>query len=131
MVDRVSTVSHIRYRKIEPNAELPQAGNPAKSLTKVLGQNEHVKDLVEECAEELSAVNSVLKQELAESDPQPGVEHALEKSEAIENKVQEASAKLSVVNQALVGRGQGTAPAGRPIGRRHGTGRISPPRRLP
>jgi diguanylate cyclase (GGDEF)-like protein len=85
----------------DPNAELPKGTNPAKSLTEVLGQSEHVKDLVDECGEELSSVNVALKQELVDRDPLPGVENALEKNEAIEAKVQEASEELSVVNQGL------------------------------
>jgi diguanylate cyclase (GGDEF)-like protein len=89
--------------KTEPNAQMLTDANPAKSLTKVLGQSEHVKDLVEECAAELSSVNTVLKQELADGDALPGVEHALERSEAVENKVQDASEKLAVVNQGLEG----------------------------
>ena len=87
--------------KIDPNMELPKGTPPVKALTHVLAQNEHVKNLVEECAEDLSSANSVLKQELADGDPQPAVESALDKSEAVEGKVQEASAKLAVVNQAL------------------------------
>lgn len=72
-----------------------------KSLTEVLDQSEHIKDVVEECAEELSLVNTVLKQELAGLKLLPEVENALEKSETVENKVQEAAEELSVVNQAL------------------------------
>ena len=90
-----------KYMNTDPNAELPKGTNPAKSLTNVLGQSEHVKDLVDECAEELSSVNVALKQELVDRDPLPGVENALEKNEAVENKVQEASAELSVVNRGL------------------------------
>ncbi|MEO8628485.1 MAG: GGDEF domain-containing protein [Betaproteobacteria bacterium] len=74
---------------------------PSKSLTKVLGQSEHVKDLVEECAEELTSVNVLLKQELADRDPVPGLQNALHKSDAVEGKVQYAADQLSVVNQAL------------------------------
>jgi len=86
----------------DPNAELSKGTNPAKSLTKVLGQSEHVKDLVDECAEELSSVNVTLKEELmVDGDSLPGVENALEKNEAVENKVQEASEKLADVNRGL------------------------------
>jgi diguanylate cyclase len=85
----------------DPNAELSKGTIPAESLTKVLGQSEHVKDLVDECAEELSSVNVALKQELVDRNPLPGVENALEKNEAVENKVQEASEELSVVNRGL------------------------------
>lgn len=73
----------------------------AKSLTRLLGQSEHVKDLVVECAEELSQVNTVLKEEVAAQDQPTGVEAALEKSEVIEGKVQTAADKLAVVNLAL------------------------------
>lgn len=83
------------------NKEMKRGPEQAKTLTKVLGQSEHVKELVKESAEELSEVNSTIKQELANPDPRPGVENALEKSEAVEIKVHEASEKLTVVNQAL------------------------------
>ena len=89
--------------KTDPLTELPKDIEHAKSLSKVLGQSEQVKDLVEECAEELSSVNLVLKQELSERDALPGVGDALEKSAAVESKVQEASVKLAVVNRALKG----------------------------
>ncbi len=81
--------------------KVPNAVQPTKTLSKVLGQSEHVKGLVEEAAEELSSVNEVLKQEIEESDPLPGVENALLKSEAVEEKVQDASEKLAIVNRAL------------------------------
>jgi diguanylate cyclase (GGDEF)-like protein len=87
--------------KTYQSTELPSAAKPVKSLTKVLGQSEHVKDLVEECADALSSVNMLLKQELMDSNQAPVLEKALEKSEAIENKVQEASEELSIVNLAL------------------------------
>jgi diguanylate cyclase (GGDEF)-like protein len=85
----------------DPKAELPKSTKSTKSLTKVLDQSEHVKDLVEECAEELSSINTVLKQEFVDRDPLPEVENALEKSETVESKVQEAAEELSVVNLAL------------------------------
>ncbi len=86
------------------DSDLPSTSDnnePAKNLIKLLGQNEHVKDLVEECAVELWSANVVLTSELAYSGPQPGVEIALRKGEAVEDKVQEVSEKLSVVNEAL------------------------------
>lgn len=87
--------------KDDPNAQLPKLTKPAKSLNKVLGQSERVQDLVEECAEELSSVNTTLKQGIADQNPLPEVENALEKSTNVEIKVQVASDELSVVNQAL------------------------------
>jgi diguanylate cyclase (GGDEF)-like protein len=87
--------------KTNPDVESSDGAAPVKSLTTVLDQNEHVEDLVVECAAELSSINVALKQEFAEQAPPPLVESALEKSEAVENKVQEVAAKLSVVNEAL------------------------------
>ncbi len=87
--------------KTDPKSKLPKGTKPVKSLTKVLAQSEHVKDMVEEAAEELSSVNTVLKQKLAVRDSLPEVENAIQNSETVETKVQDAADKLSVVNQAL------------------------------
>jgi diguanylate cyclase (GGDEF)-like protein len=87
--------------KTDPNAKLPEGTEPAKSLVKVLGQSEHVKDLVAESAEELLSVNRALRQEIANRDPLPGVQNALEKNEAVGKKIEIASAALTVVNRAL------------------------------
>ena len=76
-------------------------GDPAKTLILALGQNERVRDLVDECAAELSSNNGALKNELADGRGLSAIESALEKSEAVQNKVQEVSAKLSLVNRAL------------------------------
>ena len=72
-----------------------------KPLTKVLGQSEEVKDLVDEAAEELSSVSAVLRQEVADRGSPPGIEEALERTETIEDKVQVAADKLTEVNLAL------------------------------
>jgi diguanylate cyclase (GGDEF)-like protein len=79
----------------------PNGKNSVKSLTKVLDKSEHIKDMVEECADDLSSVNSVLKQGLAGIDTLPDVGNALVKSGTVEAKVQEAAEELSIVNQAL------------------------------
>ena len=81
--------------------ELPEDTTPARSLTQALGQNKHVKVLVEEAAKELLSVNVVLKQELAKLEPLSAVENAIEKSDAVQDKVRKASGKLSVVNWVL------------------------------
>ena len=89
--------------KTHPAAELPKGAEPVKSLTEVLVRSERVKDMVEECAEELSSINVILKRELEDRNPLPGIENALERSEAVAKKVQEASKDLSVVTRALQG----------------------------
>lgn len=79
----------------------PAKTAPAKSLAKLLGESKRVKDLVEECAEELSSVNTALKHDGATQVPAITIVDAIERSEAVEGKVQEAAEKLSVVNLAL------------------------------
>ncbi len=70
-------------------------------LTKALDQTERVKNIVEECAEDLSSVNIALTQELAGSAPPPRVAVAIKKSGVVEAKVQDASERLAIVNEAL------------------------------
>jgi diguanylate cyclase len=86
-----------------PNWGSPVSPKPGSSLARVLEQSEHVKQLVEQSAEELASANEVLKRELAQRNRPPLLEDALVKSEAAESKVQEASAELSAVNRALEG----------------------------
>jgi diguanylate cyclase (GGDEF)-like protein len=78
-----------------------KAANAATRLAKVLDHSEQIKDVVEECAEELSSVNLVLKESLADKDHEPELENAIERSGEVEGKVQEAAEQLSIVNQAL------------------------------
>ncbi|MES2950796.1 MAG: GGDEF domain-containing protein [Pseudomonadota bacterium] len=81
--------------------KLPDATEAGKTLTDVLGQAEHVKELVEQSAQELSSVNTGLAREMEQAGEAPGMRLALEKSQAVEGKVQDAADKLSVVNLAL------------------------------
>ena len=74
-----------------------------QSLIRTVGQSEKIKDVVEECADELSSVNLELKKELGNQPMQQGVEIALQKSEIIEIKVQDCAENLSLVNLALQG----------------------------
>ena len=80
---------------------LPKDTAAPKSLARVLDQSERIKEAVEECAEDLAAVNSALKDELENRPSQPGVESALQKSESVESKVQDAAEDLTNVNRAL------------------------------
>ena len=72
-----------------------------KALAKALTQAEMVRVQVEEAAQDLSLVNSVLKQGLMKNNAAPGIGKALQKSEDIEDKVQDAADKLAIVNAAL------------------------------
>lgn len=84
-----------------PNSNAPPGAAAARTLTKVLGTTEHVKDLVEQSASELSAINSSLKHEVGREGLSAQLHAALQKSQAVEEKVQDASGKLAAVTQAL------------------------------
>lgn len=85
------------------NAKDPaaDAGVQLPPLVTALHHSEQIKDKIEECAQELSSVNQVLKEEISEHLPLDQVEQALQKSEEVEDKVQESADELSLVNQAL------------------------------
>ena len=74
---------------------------PGKFLTRVLGQSEHVHELIEQSAEELSSVNTDIKHELTNNDSLPGVKSALDKNEVVTSRLQDASEGLTEVNQSL------------------------------
>ena len=79
----------------------PKQKTISKSLGHALNQSERIKGTVEECAEDLAAVNSVLKKELSNIPSPPAVEEALQKSETVENKVQDCAVDLATVAHAL------------------------------
>jgi diguanylate cyclase (GGDEF)-like protein len=70
-------------------------------LVNVLNQSEQIKGKVEECAQDLSSVNTMLQEEITDNLPLEQVERALHQSEQVEDKVQECADDLSLVNQAL------------------------------
>lgn len=74
---------------------------PEPLLVKALNQSEQIKNKVEECAQELSQVNTVLKEELVEHLSLEEIQGALTQSEEIEDKVQECAEDLHSVNTAL------------------------------
>ncbi len=82
-----------------PDVSPGSAATPA--LTKVLGKTEHVKDLVEQSASELSAINTSLKLEAEQEGLSTNLHSAMQKSQAVEEKVQDASGKLAAVTQEL------------------------------
>lgn len=86
---------------MSPTEKTPVAPEYVNPLTQVLGQAEHVKDLMDECAEGLSLVNTALKLEVAVESPTGGIELAIKDSELIEGKVQDAIGKMAMVNASL------------------------------
>lgn len=77
------------------------AAEHAESLTNVHAQSERVKELVEESAKDLAAVNTTLKQEIANDGIAPAVVEALAVNAAAERKVGDAAGELAVMSRAL------------------------------
>ncbi len=85
------------------DAEKPTAEtlHPTAPLRRALDKSEQVHEKVEQAATDLSAVNAVLKDEIADGLPLAKIELALTQSEKVESKVQEAASELVDVNDAL------------------------------
>jgi diguanylate cyclase (GGDEF)-like protein len=73
----------------------------AMRLVQVLKESEHVTELIKQSADVLSEVSRDIKQELADSDPLPGIVMPLQRSEAVETKLREALASLTAVGRSL------------------------------
>ncbi|HET9112384.1 MAG TPA: GGDEF domain-containing protein [Burkholderiales bacterium] len=71
------------------------------SLVSVIDKSERIKEVVETCAEDLTTVNTVLKNELGSQQNQPKMKNALLQSEDVANKVQECAGELETMNEAL------------------------------
>ncbi len=85
----------------ESPAGVPRKDTPYETvpLIRTLDQSKQVQDKVEQAASDLSSVNAVLKDEIANGVPL--AEHALSQNQAVEVKVQEAAEELVDVNAAL------------------------------
>ena len=86
---------------IKSEGETPNVAG--KFLINLIGQSEHIQELIEQSTEELSSVNTDINHELAESDSLlPGVRKALERNEVATKLLRDASAGLAAVNQSLL-----------------------------
>ncbi len=88
---------------VEPTSKLPAESERATALAHVLEQNTTIKELVQECAGELSEVNCNMKLALDRPDPLPRVKNALLRNENVEEMVNGVSRKLVAVNDAIRG----------------------------
>src|ERR1700689_1242017 len=71
-------------------------------LAQVVGQSEHIRELIKQSAEELSSVDTgVIKHEHSNSEQLPEVKSALDKKEAVTRKLHEAAESLTALSQAL------------------------------
>lgn len=72
-----------------------------KKLSTVIAHSESIKDLVQVCADDLSVVNTVLKEELSVKKSKPSIKNAVKKNTTVESQVQLAVDQLEIVNDAL------------------------------
>jgi C4-dicarboxylate-specific signal transduction histidine kinase len=70
-------------------------------LARALDQNEAVQETVEQSADELLLINTVLKQEIPDHIQTDAVAQALQQGDELEGKIQESAENLAQVNQAL------------------------------
>ena len=79
----------------------PPPGQQGTALARALDKSEQVQSKVTECADELSSVNTTIKEEIVHPSPAERVRPALERIENVEDKVQECAADLLAVNKTL------------------------------
>lgn len=79
----------------------PASADKPPLLEKALEKNQAVKDKVESCAVELSAVNETARKERVAGSTVHQVERTLARSESVEHKVQECADDLHEVNEVL------------------------------
>lgn len=74
----------------------------AVSLVEALNQNEEVQAKMERWADELSAINEVLVQELSKLSPSAALERALDRSDELESNIQASAEVVSSINVGLM-----------------------------
>lgn len=79
----------------------PSSSSAPTPLEMALGQNESVKDAVENSADELLVINTVLKHKIPGHVQTDEVAQALQKGDELESRIQESAESLAKVNQAL------------------------------
>ncbi|MES2398664.1 MAG: hypothetical protein V4573_01660 [Pseudomonadota bacterium] len=79
----------------------PLSGPPTRPLLKALDQNDGVKKVVKQSADELLVINAVLKKGIPDQAQTGDVAQALQKTEDIEDTIQESAESLAEVNQLL------------------------------
>jgi C4-dicarboxylate-specific signal transduction histidine kinase len=77
------------------------AASTATPLERALDQNEAVKGAVEQSANELLVINTVLKQELPDEVQTGEVAQALRKTDELEARIEASADDLAQVNQTL------------------------------
>jgi hypothetical protein len=73
----------------------------AADLAKALEENKHAAETVQEVAEDLSVVHTVLDSEVPKETLNPDVGQAIEQTDQLKDKLKSAEEKLKTVNQTL------------------------------
>ncbi|WPH17617.1 hypothetical protein [Variovorax paradoxus] len=73
----------------------------AADLTKALEDNKQATETIQEVAEDLSVVHTVLDSEVPKGTLHPDVGQAIEQTDQLKDKLRSAEEKLKTVNEAL------------------------------
>lgn len=84
-----------------PELDSPDSTARTRTLGKLLGQSEHVKELLEGCSNDLLLVSEAVTREVANEKPTPEIEFALRKCMDATCKVDEATHTLKILNRAF------------------------------
>jgi hypothetical protein len=82
-------------------SQKPTASSAPTSLEQALDQNESVRDAVENSADELLVINTVLKTKIPGHAQTDDLAQALQKGDELEDRIQASAESLTKVNQAL------------------------------
>lgn len=77
------------------------SSHTTRPLVKALHQNDSVKEVVKQSADELLVINAVLKKNIPEQSQMGDLAQALDKTEHIEDQIQESAEELGEVNTLL------------------------------
>jgi diguanylate cyclase (GGDEF)-like protein len=101
-MDSSGTPAKRRNRAKVASAVKAVASVKSVSLVDALNQNEEVQAKMERWADELSAINDVLVEELAGLSPSAELERALDRSQELESNIQASAEAVSSINMGLV-----------------------------
>jgi diguanylate cyclase (GGDEF)-like protein len=85
----------------QPPASNTQPADAAQALVGALSQSAQIEARVEECAEEISSITAVLKEEMTPRQPSRDAEQALAQSEQVKQKIEQCAEELHSLNAAL------------------------------
>ena len=97
----VPSAPHTTLRRSSMNKMKTSPNLVTRPLLKALDQNDGVKKVVKQSADELLVVNAVLKKSIPEQVQKGDLAQALAKTEHIEDTIQESAEDLAEVNKLL------------------------------